>query len=285
MKQLSATLPAFDAMLLPTIQALQVLGGSGTTEEIDQLVAQILNLADDSSDASHVAIRREIEYRLAWSRAYLKKYGLLQNSTQGVWSLVSTYINLNDVDATEIIAAVLETEHHKFAQIGAEDACSTSAETIGELAWHQKLHQVLLSLQPATFERLMQRVLRESGFVQVQITRKTGDGSLEGLGIVRISGFLSFSVLFECQRNCTAISAEHIRGFRAAMEGRCDRGLLMTTGTFTQEAMQDAIDEGTPPIDLIDGRRLINRLKELGLGVKVSLVESVEVDTDWFTQI
>jgi restriction system protein len=144
---------------------------------------------------------------------------------------------------------------------------------------------MLLSLDPNAFERLTQRLLRESGFIQVQVAGKSGDGGIDGVGIARINGFLSFHVLFQCKRYQGSVTASQIRDFRGAMQGRTDKGLLITTGTFTRDAIKEATRDGAPPIDLIDGEQLVQRLKELGLGVKITMIESVEVNTDWFTKI
>jgi len=286
MKRSASPIPTFDSMLLPTIQALQFLGGSGTTEEVYEKVVQILNVPDKILEILHGSTSQtEVEYRLAWSRTYLKKYGLLQNSSRGVWSLVSTSINLDSLQAKEIVKAVRDADRHKSAQSDTPDETIESIEALEELAWHQQLHKVLLSLNPAAFERLAQRLLRESGFIQVQVTGKSGDGGIDGVGIARINGFLSFHVLFQCKRYQGSVTAGQIRDFRGAMQGRTDKGLVITTGTFTRDAIKEATRDGAPPIDLIDGEQLVQRLKELSLGVKITMIESVEVDADWFTKI
>jgi restriction system protein len=286
MKRSGSSVPTFDSMLIPTIQALQSLGGSGTTEEIYDKVVQILNLPDKVLEILHGSTSQsEVEYRLAWSRTYLKKYGLLQNSTRGVWSLVSTSLNLDDLDAKEIVKAVRDTEKSKVTSSDPTTGTVESMETLEELAWHQQLHKMLLTLKPVAFERLAQRLLRESGFIQVQVTGKSGDGGIDGVGIARINGFLSFHVLFQCKRYQGSVTAGQIRDFRGAMQGRTDKGLFITTGTFTRDAIKEATRDGAPPIDLIDGEQLVQRLKELGLGVKITVIESVEVDTDWFAKI
>lgn len=286
MKQSISSVPTFDSMLLPTIQALQILGGSGTTEEILEKVAQILNVPDKILEILHGSTSQtEIEYRLAWSRTYLKKYGLLQNSSRGVWSLVSTSINLDNLQAKEIVKVVKNTSKNKTTQSDPSEETIEAVEALEDLAWHQQLHQVLLSLDPAAFERLAQRLLRESGFIQVQVMGKSGDGGIDGVGIARINGFLSFHVLFQCKRYQGSVSAGQIRDFRGAMQGRTDKGLFITTGTFTRDAIKEATRDGAPPIDLIDGEQLVQRLKELSLGVKITMIESVEVDADWFAKI
>lgn len=286
MKRSASSVPTFDSMILPTIQALQILGGSGTTEEIYDKVVQILNVPDKVLEIPHGSTSQsEVEYRLRWSRTYLKKYGLLQNSARGVWSLVSTAINLSDLDAKEIVKAVRDADKNKFAPSDLATEPVESIETLEELAWHQQLHKMLLLLKPSAFERLAQRLLRESGFIQVQVTGKSGDGGIDGVGIARINGFLSFHVLFQCKRYQGSVTAGQIRDFRGAMQGRTDQGLFITTGTFTRDAIKEATRDGAPPIDLIDGEQLVQRLKELGLGVKITMIESVEVDTDWFAKI
>lgn len=285
MKRSASSVPTFDLMLIPTLQALQVLGGSGTTEEIYDQVVQILDLPDKVLEIPHGSTSQsEVEYRLSWSRTYLKKYGLLQNSARGVWSLVSTSINLDNLDAKEIVKAVRDAEKSKVVSSDPTTETVESIETL-ELAWHQQLHKRLLELEPSAFERLAQRLLRESGFIQVQVTGKSGDGGIDGVGIARINGFLSFHVLFQCKRYQGLVTAGQIRDFRGAMQGRTDKGLLITTGTFTRDAIKEATRDGAPPIDLIDGEQLVQRLKELGLGVKIATIESVEVDTAWFAKI
>lgn len=286
MKQSISSVPTFDSMLLPTIQALQILGGSGTTEEIFEKVVQILNTPDKVLEILHGSTSQtEVEYRLAWSRTYLKKYGLLQNSSRGVWSLISTSIDLNNLQAKEIVKVVKNADKNKAAQSDPSEEAIESVGILEELAWHQQLHQVLLSLDPAAFERLAQRLLRESGFIQVQVMGKSGDGGIDGVGIARINGFLSFHVLFQCKRYQGSVTAGQIRDFRGAMQGRTDKGLFITTGTFTRDAIKEATRDGAPPIDLIDGEQLVQRLKELSLGVKITMIESVEVDANWFAKI
>ena len=286
MKRSASSAPTFDSMLIPTIRALQILGGSGTIEEIYEQVIQLLNLSDQVIEITHGnTSQSEVEYRLAWSRTYLKKYGLLENSARGVWSLASTSINPDDLDAREIVKFVRDADKNKAVSLDPSDQSTEAVETLNELAWHQQLHQVLLSLEPSAFERLAQRLLRESGFIQVQVTGKSGDGGIDGVGIARINGFLSFHVLFQCKRYQGSVTASQIRDFRGAMQGRTDKGLMITTGTFTRDAIKEATRDGAPPIDLIDGEQLVQRLKDLGLGVKITLIESIDVDTEWFAKI
>jgi restriction system protein len=176
------------------------------------------------------------------------------------------------------------TRKEKEAQQAAE---RTQEELSGETdSWRTCLHHVLTKeLPPDAFERLVKRMLRESGFVQVEVTGRTGDGGIDGKGIVRIGGLLSFYVLFQCKRYQGTVSAGAIRDFRGALIGRADKGLFVTTGTFSRDALREATRDGATPIDLMDGDQLAEKLKQLGLGVRTEMVESVKVDENWFKNI
>src|SRR5262245_62553844 len=155
-----------------------------------------------------------------------------------------------------------------------------------EEAWKRELHSVLtLKLSPAAFEKLVQRVLRESGFTQVEVTGRTGDGGIDGRGIARIHGFMSFHVLFQCKRYKGTVASAEIRDFRGAMVGRADKGLFITTGIFSPAAVKEATRDGAPPIDLVNGDELCDKLRELGLGVAKETIEMVTVDDEWFRSI
>ena len=95
---------------------------------------------------------------------------------------------------------------------------------------------------------------------------------------------IGFPVYFQCKRYSQNVTASAVRDFRGAMQGRGDRGLIITTANFTADAKREATRDGAPPIDLIDGVRLANKLKELRLGVEVKkrIVEEVVVDAERF---
>jgi restriction system protein len=159
-------------------------------------------------------------------------------------------------------------------------------ELDAEEEWKQRLHKLLTqTLTAGAFERLVQRILRESGFTQVEVTGRSGDGGIDGKGIARIHGLLSFHVLFQCKRYRGSVGAGEIRDFRGAMVGRSDKGLFITTGTFTPAAVKEATRDGAPAIDLVDGKNLMEKLKELGLGVSTAMVEVISLDTNWFEGI
>ena len=118
------------------------------------------------------------------------------------------------------------------------------------------------------------------------VTGRSGDGGIDGLGVYQIS-LLSFPVFFQCKRYSGSVTPSAIRDFRGAMAGRGDKGLLITTGTFTNDARKEATRDGAPPIDLIDGSHLCDLLKEYSIGVstKERVVQDVKVESDFFASL
>lgn len=153
-----------------------------------------------------------------------------------------------------------------------------------EATWESEALTVLKEMPPSGFERLCQRVLREAGFIQVEVTGRSGDGGIDGRGVVKLGAVLSFHVHFQCKRYKETVSASVVRDFRGAMVGRADKGVIMTTGMFSREARAEALRDGAPPLDLIDGDELVQMLKSYRLGISVveRKVEEVSVDRSWF---
>lgn len=289
-KKIHDNIPTYDKMLIPTLEALKKLGGSGSIDEINEKVYEIEKYDEETLETPHDenGVQTKVEYRLAWARTYLKKYGLLENSSRGIWALVDNEIDTNELNSDEIVKYVREktrkpkSEKPKNPKLQNEEV---EDEIEDQLDWKENLISVLLNIDPSAFERLCQRILRESGFIQVEVTGKSGDGGIDGKGIVRMNGFLSFHVFFQSKRYKGSVGSGDIRDFRGAMQGRADKGLFITTGNFTREAIKEATRDGAPPIDLIDGEQLCDKLKEFNLGVKTELIEDVTINPEWFDKI
>jgi len=286
---MSNKMPTFDALMNPLLNALFALGGSGSIDEMYDKVIKIEKISEEISSVPHSPDKSnmtEVAYRLAWARTYLKKYGFLENSSRGVWALTKLAKEKKQVSPQDVVKTVREADKlatkpnkkTKNEQIELEDI--DAPETQG---WREELYRVLTKEVSAdAFERLTQRLLRESGFVQVEVTGRTGDGGIDGKGIAKIHGFMSFHVIFQCKKYQGTVSAGDIRDFRGAMVGRADKGLFITTGTFTPAAVKEATRDGAPPIDLVDGEQLAEKLKEFQLGIKTEMIEKVTLNMDWF---
>jgi len=273
------TIPKHDNLYNPVLKALHMLGGSGSVSEIEEKVIEILELSEAEANEMHKgsATETELNYRLAWARTYLKIYGALENSSRGVWALTAKGQQLQEVDKEEVNKAV-----RAFSREQAADRTQIKDKDAETRIWQDEMLEELLKIKPDAFEKLCQRILREAGFIQVEVTGRSGDGGIDGRGIIKIGGMLSFHVIFQCKRYRGSVSAQQIRDFRGAMVGRADKGLFITTGTFTRDARHEASRDGAPPIDLIEGTELAEKMKELDMGVKVKTEEVVEIDKEWF---
>ena len=279
----------YDDLFNPTLKALKNLGGSGAVSEIEEQVVSILDLSEDAINEIHRESTTKLNYRLAWARNYLKRFGLLDNSSRGVWALTEAGQNTNEVDQEKVKKAVVKKDRKerskKAEKTTSEPELTEKSEELEEYSWQDTLIETMRSIQPDQFERLCQRLLRELGFVNVEVLGRTNDGGIDGKGIIKLGGVLSYHVVFQAKRYQGSVSSSVIRDFRGAMSGRADKGLILTTGSFTREAKREATRDGATPIDLIDGNEFAERLKELNLGVTVELVEEVKIKGDWFKSL
>lgn len=282
--------PQYHEMMPQLFQAIKELGGSGTISEIDKRTIEILELPDSIIDFPHGdSSKTEVEYRLAWARTYFKKVGILENSSRGIWAITAKGRELTEVNSKTIVDQVrkmsaLVLPDDSAIHTNDEDLENDGIDIPDEIqSWREKLKNVLHNLSPNAFERLTQRLLRESGFTQVEVSGRTGDGGIDGTGIIKLNGIISFHMLFQCKRYQGSVSVSEMRDFRGAMQGRADKGLFITTGKFTSAALQEANRAGTTPIDLMDGDDLIERLRDLRLGV--TPIADYTIDDAWFSSL
>lgn len=294
-----ASVPPYNDMLWPTLQAVAELGGSASIGEIVETVIK----REEFSDAQQAVLHNngpetEIGYRIAWARTYLKGMGLLANSARGVWALTDEGTALltdpSQTDGSRRAkvrelwqAYLVESRKARKTRLAREEGeLDDAVGPTEEPSWKERLLDQLMNMAPDAFERLARRLLREADFDSVNVTGQSGDGGIDGLGVYRL-GLVSFPVFFQCKRYRGSVGPSAVRDFRGAMAGRGDKGLLITTGSFTSDAKKEATRDGAPPIDLIDGDRLCELLKRYDLGVQTTTrtVEDVSIDAAFFTEI
>ncbi len=301
----AAAVPQYNEMLLPALQAVAELGGSASIGEIVETVVKQQGFSDVQQGVLHNnGPETEIGYRLAWARTYLKGMGLLTNSARGVWALTDegtellTSPSFTDSERHDRVREIWQAhladlrEARKTRLSPADGELQPDGDlqaddgVAEEASWKEQLLDQLMAMASAAFERLARRLLREADFDSVNVTGQSGDGGIDGLGVYRL-GLVSFPVFFQCKRYRGSVGPSAVRDFRGAMAGRGDKGLLITTGSFTADAKKEATRDGAPPIDLIDGDRLCELLKRYDLGVWTSIrtVEDVSIDASFFSEI
>lgn len=280
--------PQFVRFFGPILDALRALGGSGTPAEVVERIALDKGITDQEQNELLPSGQPRFRNKVAWARFYLVREGLLDSSKHGVWSLSERgrSTTLSHEQALEVFrkwSRIFQQEGRARATL--PEAEASAAPEIGEegITNHRtQIIKLLMGLPAPGFERLAQRLLRESGFTQVEVTGRSGDGGIDGHGILQINPLVSLKVLFQCKRYKGSVSPSQIRDFRGAMTGRADKGIVITTGTFTAEARREATRDGVPAIELLDGDDLVEMLERLELGLKP--VKAYEIDEAFFKE-
>lgn len=293
-RKTDARIPSYKQLMMPTFKALKELGGSGNNNDILNQIIKDMRICDEVADIIHKGRtdKTELSYRADWARTYLKIYGVIDNSKRGIWSVKPEFVNVSELDTDDIVRKVKEvsakrnTEKNPATDDTPENDNPSDDDTEfpeEEKPWRVRLSEILRTMDPYGFERLSQRVLRECGFTQVEVTKKSGDGGIDGTGKLRINGIFSFNVAFQCKRYKNQVGAGEIRDFRGSLTTDIEKGVMITTGTFSKAAREEASNPGKQQIDLIDGEEFMNKIAEYGIGVKP--VTTYAIDEEFFKKI
>lgn len=265
----------------PILDALRELGGSGKPREVCDLIAENGGLSDKKLEETLKSGQTRYYNQVHWARQYLVWEGLLDGSTRGVWSLTPAgYKTTLDTPAAHKLflkwVKVHASARKKATQIAAENPIPLEVEAAADTDHKFLLLELLKKASPEGFERICARLLRESGFEKVTVTGGPKDEGIDGLGILQVNPFVSFKVLFQCKRYKGSVSRAQVGDFRNAMLGRADKGIIMTTGTFTADARREADRDGAPPVELVDGEKLVEMFERANLGLTQRVVYEVD---------
>ncbi|MGC4032162.1 MAG: restriction endonuclease [Tepidisphaeraceae bacterium] len=277
---------SFVDFISPIIAALRALGGSARPSEVKTWIMDHVELDEAFLAITNKSGETRFSNRVDWARFYLVRAGWLDSSKRGVWSLTEKGRSIEvTADAAEQIVRSVRataaddptpTPEMQIVRDVEEDAPADVGTYRGQTL------RLLLDLPPDGFERFCQRILRESGFEEVEVTGKSHDGGIDGRGILKLNAFVSFSVEFQCKRWKSAVGSAEIRNFRGSLDGSTDKGIIITTSAFTREAEKEASSPGKQPIELVDGESLVDLLEELKLGL--TPVQTFEVDDEFFNE-
>ncbi|MEX0717912.1 MAG: restriction endonuclease [Planctomycetaceae bacterium] len=277
----------------PVLAALKVLGGAASPKAVYSKVAADLGLADSILDETRKDGRPVFENQVAWARMYLVRTGYIDRSKRGVWTLTEKgrkSPTLSDKEVHKLLRSVQrDTQHTRVAVLEVVDVAEEREDPDEDMlqrnvseSYRQQLLDLMGSLPPSGFERLCQRLLWEAEFEDVTVTGKSGDGGIDGIGVLKVNHFVTFKVLFQCKRWKSAVGSAQVRDFRGAMSGRADKGMILTTGSFSAEAQREAVRDGVPPIELIGGDELIDLFEKLELGLKPR--KTYDLDFEFFKE-
>ncbi|MBS1651630.1 MAG: restriction endonuclease [Bacteroidetes bacterium] len=277
--------PQFLIYINPILNTLKDMGGAGVTSEVIDSIIDKLKISDAEVEETINSGQSRVRNRIQWARLYLTKAGYIDSKIRGTWKLTDKGLgaNLSEKDVMDLFKTVQSsfsnkenTSKGKTSKV-VEDEFSTEEEEHSH-----NLLSIIQSLSPAGFERICKRLLTECGFQNVQVTGKSGDNGIDGIGLLEINDLVSFKVLFQCKRYKESVGSEPVRNFRGAMQGRADKGIILTTGRFTKEARNEAIRDGVPPIELVDGEKLVELFEKYELGLKPKTV--FDIDPTFFEE-
>jgi len=275
----------FPKWMGPLLDALRELGGSGKPKEVTNQVAKNLNIADEILEETTKTGIPKFYNQVAWARQYLVWEGLLDANSKGIWILTSTGLNtkLSESQGREIFLKWVEINQKARKSKSESEIIKEQEEDEPENIEHTlkpNLLEVLQQVTPKGFEDLCKRLLREHGFENVKVTGGSHDGGIDGYGTLELNPFVSIKVLFQCKRYKGTVSRAQVGDFRNAMIGRAEKGIILTTGTFSEDAKREASRDGAPPIELIDASKLIELFEQVELGLKPKTI--YEVDLNFF---
>ncbi len=262
--------PEFIRFFRPIIEIIRQSGGTGTPADILDRAIEMAGVSESDQQAVNKNGQSRVRNQVHWARQYLVWSGYMDSSRRGVWGLtdLGRTTDISTLNPLEIFKAVQKKRARVKPSNKTEVPTADEMIPDDELISHRaRLLDIIRALPPEGFERLSQRLLRESGFQQVNVTGRAGDGGIDGVGTLQINPFVSFNVLFQCKRYRGAVTPSQVRDFRGAMMGRADKGIIITTGTFTLEAKKEARRDGVPPIELVDGDALADLFERYEIGL------------------
>ncbi len=289
----------FGKYILPVLDALRALGGSARPGEVYDWIAHSLGVTDTERDVQNKSGVSRFENDVAWARHYLVKDGLVDSSRWGVWSLTEAGRNavklsddqINDLmrrvqamtgntRTTNAVLAVESNDGEDAEELVAptEDKASVVATT----NYREATLELLRSLSPSGFERLCQRILREAGFQQVKVSGRSGDGGIDGVGVLQVNPFVSFKVLFQAKRYQGSVGPGQVRDFRGAMMGRADKGMSSPPVRFRRTLKMKLSATVFLRSSSWTGGGLVRLLEQYELGLRPR--QTFEIDTAFFDE-
>ncbi|MBU8892790.1 MAG: restriction endonuclease [Bacteroidales bacterium] len=275
--------PQFLKYVNPILTILQANGGAGNSSSVIDQVIDNLGITEEELAITTSNGQSRIRNQIQWARFYLFKGGMIDNAQRGIWRLTKEGLEtkLSNTDVHNIFKSVhKEVEKAKSKKIETKNNTEFDDSTTEDEEHSGELLNLIKNLSPSGFEKLCKRLLTEIGIHDITITGGSGDQGIDGVGLVKLNDVVSLNIVFQCKRYKDIVSPHNVRDFRGAMQGRGEKGLIISTGRFTKEAKNEANRDGVTPIELIDGERLVNLFEKYKLGLTPITV--YEIDSDFF---
>lgn len=272
--------PQFLNYVKPLVEVLRNIGGSGPTADVIDQVISYMKIPDAVVEETISSGASRVRNQIQWARMYLVKADLMDSSQRGIWKLTEKGFEteITEVSVYDLFKKVQGSFAEEPKKQESTPVEEIEEEIVADEAHGEALLNILKNLSPAGFERICKRLLSEVGIHDVQITGGSGDQGIDGTGVIKVNEVVGFTIIFQCKRYKDSVAPHHVRDFRGTMQGRADKGIVITTGRFTSEAKKEAVRDGVPPIELIDGERLVSLFEKYQLGLKPKIVYDLVPD-------
>ena len=272
--------PKFLVYMKPLIEVLRSIGGSGATADVIDKVIEYMKIPEEEVAITIASGASRIRNQIEWARMYLVKADLMDSTQRGVWKLTEKgyEADLSEESIYKLFKKVQKITQKAKNEKAIDDTVEIDDVIVEDEAHGETLLTILKNLNPTGFEKLCKRLLTEVGVHDVQVTGGACDQGIDGTGVIKVNDVVGFNIIFQCKRYKDAVVPHHVRDFRGTMQGRADKGIIITTGRFTAEAKKEAVRDGVPPIELIDGERLVTLFEKYSLGLKSKVVYDVVPD-------
>lgn len=264
----------------PLVEVLRNIGGSGATADVIDQVISYMKIPDSVVEETISSGASRVRNQIQWARMYLVKADLMDSSQGGVWKLTEKGFEAEITE--ESVHSLFKKVQGSFVEEPKQKESApieeAEEEIVADEAHGEALLNILKNISPQGFERICKRLLSEVGIHDVQVTGGAGDQGIDGTGVIKVNEVVGFTIIFQCKRYKDSVIPHHVRDFRGTMQGRADKGIIITTGRFTSEAKKEAVRDGVPPIELIDGERLVSLFEKYQLGLKPKVVYDLVPD-------
>ena len=277
--------PQFLRFIRPVIDVLRTNGGSAKSSDVIDEVLEVCKISDEEYNAKLKSGESRVRNQIQWARMYLVNAGYINRGQRGQWTLTEKALgsNLSESDVFSLFREVQDS----FKESTSSETVETvpTAEQLDEkpteeYSFQSSLIRRLKDLSASGFEKVCRRLLSECGLEQVEVTGKSGDGGIDGHGLLELNPLVRVRVIFQCKKYEKSVTPSHVRDFRGAMQGRAEKGIFITTGYFTPDAKKEAVRDGVPAIELVDGEKLVELFQKYSLGVQSKTV--YEIDPEFF---
>ena len=294
-------IPDYQSIMLPLLQ-LVADKQEYKMRDVTATLADQFDLSDEERKVLIPSGTQALFYnRVGWARTYLVKAGLLETPRRGYIAITESGLKLLAEKPTEINNKLLKRYQgfRDFQSIGSEEklpkepAQQTPEELIedGYQSIRDNLALELLkeikASSPQFFERLVVELLVNMGYGGSrkdagEAIGKSGDEGIDG--IIKEDRLGLDVIYLQAKRWENNVAPAEIQKFVGALHGKkANKGVFITTSSFSKNALEYALNVGTKVI-LIDGNQLAQLMIDYNVGVSsVSSYEIKKIDSDYFT--